>query len=340
MGKVITFGELMLRLSPEGNTRFLQTGRFDAAFGGSEANVAVCLANLGTDASFVTKLPDNAIGHAAVRELRSFGVDTPHIAFGGERMGLYYMEKGVGERGSVCIYDRKHSAIAEASEADFDWDEIFDGADWFHFSGITPALSDNAARLCMLACQSAKKRGLTVSCDLNYRSKLWTTEQAGRVMDALCRYADICFANEEDAADVFGIRADDTDVVAGKLNRAGYTAVARQLTERFGFRAVAVTLRTSLSASDNLWQAMLYRNGTCTFSREHTVRIVDRLGGGDSFAGALIYALREGMDDRQSVEFAVAASALAHTIEGDFCRVSVQEAMRLASGDASGRVRR
>ncbi|MBQ7542929.1 MAG: sugar kinase [Clostridia bacterium] len=340
MSKVVTFGEIMLRLTPGGYNRFLQNGSFEASFGGAEANVAVSLSNFGVEAAFVTRLPDHAIGRAAARELRAFGVDTSHILYGGGRIGIYYLEKGAGERGSVCIYDRAHSAISEASVGDFDWDLIFDGADWFHFTGITPALGAQTAALCEEACRAARRRGLTVSCDLNYRSKLWTREKAGEVMDRLCRYVQVCIANEEDARDVFGIAAADSDVTAGRLDKAGYMSVARQLTERFGFEKVAVTLRTSLSASDNLWQGMLYDGAAYALSREHSVRIVDRVGGGDSFAAGLIYALREQMDIHDAVEFAAAASALGQTIEGDFNRVSVGEVQRLVRGDASGRVRR
>ena len=340
MSKVITFGELMLRLTPGGYNRFLQNGMFEASFGGAEANVAVSLAQFGQDASFVTRLPDNDIAAAAVRELRGFGVDTSAVAYGGERMGIYFLEKGAGERGSVCIYDRAHSAFSEAQEAHFDWNSIFEGADWFHFTGITPALSGDLPAVCEKACIAAKKRGMTVSCDLNYRGKLWSREAAGETMDRLCRYVDVLFANEADAHDVFGITAADTDVTAGRLDRDGYVSVASQLTERFGCRFVAVTLRTSLSASDNLWQGMLFDGKKAYFSREHSVRIVDRVGGGDSFAAGLIYALRENSDAQSAVEFAAAASAFAHTIEGDYNRVTVDEVRRLTAGDASGRVRR
>ena len=340
MRKVVTFGEIMLRLSPGGYYRFLQNGSFEATFGGAEANVAVCLANLGAQTSYVTRLPDHAIGRGAVQALRTFGVDTSGVAYGGERIGVYYLEKGAGERGSVCIYDRRHSAISEASIGDFDWDALFEGADWFHFTGITPALGGQLPQICEAACQAARRLGLTISCDLNYRSKLWTREQAGAVMDKLCRYVDVLIANEEDAFDVFGIAAADSDVTAGRLDKAGYMSVARQLAERFGCGKVAVTLRTSLSASDNLWQGMLYDGQDYALSREHSVRIVDRVGGGDSFAAGLIYALRSGEDLQYAVEFAAAASALAQTIEGDFARISQGEVLRLMRGDASGRVRR
>ena len=340
MKRIVTFGELMLRLAPGGYNRFLQNGSFEATFGGAEANVAVSLAAFGQPASFVTRLPDNAIAAAAVRELRGFGVDTSAVVFGGGRMGIYFLEKGAGERGSVCIYDRAYSAISEADVSHFDWDSIFDGADWFHFTGITPALGGNLPQICENACIAAKRRGMTVSCDLNYRGKLWSREKAGETMDRLCRYVDVLFANEADARDVFGITAGSSDVTAGILDKDGYISVASQLMTRFGCQKVAITLRTSLSASDNLWQGMLFDGNQACFSREHSVRIVDRVGGGDSFAAGLIYALRQNTDAQAAVEFAAAASALAHTIEGDYNRVTVDEVLRLTAGDASGRVRR
>ncbi|MBQ7545457.1 MAG: sugar kinase [Clostridia bacterium] len=340
MRKVVTFGEIMLRLSPGGHYRFLQNGSFEATFGGAEANVAVSLANFGVETSFVTRLPDHAIGRGAAQALRAFGVDTSGIVYGGERIGVYYLEKGAGERGSVCIYDRKHSAISEATPDDFDWDAIFQDADWFHFTGITPALGGYLPEICEVACKAAKRLGLTVSCDLNYRSKLWTREQAGAVMDRLCRCTDVLFANEEDALRVFGIAAADSDVTAGKLDKSGYMSVARQLRDRFGCGKVAITLRTSLSASDNLWQGLVFDGEEFAFSREHSIRIVDRVGGGDSFAAGLIYALRKQTDAQYAVEFAAAASAFAQTIEGDFNRVTEDEVLRLMRGDASGRVRR
>ena len=340
MKQVVTFGEIMLRLSPTGYYRFFQNGSFEATFGGAEANVAVSLAQLGEDACFVTRLPDHAIGQAAVDALRAIGVDTSKIVRGGERVGIYFVEKGAGERGSVCIYDRAHSAISEAAADDFNWDRIFDGADWFHFTGITPALGGALPELCETACQKAKAYGLKISCDLNYRSKLWTRAQAGAVMDRLCRYVDVLIANEEDAWDVFGIAAEDSDVTGAQLNREGYKSVAKQLLERFGTQMVAITLRTSLSASDNLWQGMLYDGKHYALSRQHNVRIVDRLGGGDSFGAGLIYALRNGMELQDAAEFAASASALAQTIEGDFSRVRLDEVLRLMKGDASGRVRR
>jgi 2-dehydro-3-deoxygluconokinase len=340
MSKVITFGEIMLRLAPNGYYRFFQSDQMQATFGGGEANVAVSLANFGVESVYITKLPDNAIGQAAVNSLRYFGVDTSKISRGGERMGIYFLEKGASQRGSVCIYDRKYSAIQQATASDFDWNDIFDGADWFHFTGISPALGENVAEICRDACQTAKEKGVKISCDLNYRSKLWTREQARSVMSELCHYADVCIANEEDAKDVFGIQAENTDITGGKLNKEGYRYVAGQLAAQFGFEKVAITLRTSLSASDNNWAGMLYDRKDCYFSKEYKLHIVDRVGGGDSFSAGLIYALLSGKDNPRAIEFAVAASALKHSIEGDFNRVTVSEVEKLAAGDGSGRVQR
>lgn len=340
MGKIVTFGEIMLRLAPNGYYRFFQNDQLQATFGGGEANVAVSLANFGEDAAFVTKLPAHAIGQGAVNALRALGVDVSCIVRGGDRVGIYYLEKGASQRGSVCIYDRAHSAIQEAVPEDFDWDTIFEGADWFHFTGITPALGPNLVEICRQACAAAKKRGVTISCDLNYRGKLWTRAQAREAMTALCRYVDVCIANEEDAKDVFGIEAEGSDITGGKLNKEGYRSVAGQLADMFGFSHVAITLRTSLSASDNKWAGMLYDGKTCCFSKEYSLHIVDRVGGGDSFGAGLIYALRRGKPAQESIEFAAAASALKHSIEGDFNRVSVAEVEKLAGGDASGRVQR
>ena len=286
--RVITFGEIMLRLAPEGYYRFVQANSFGATYGGGEANVAVSLANFGIDTAFVTKLPAHEIGQAAVNELRKFGVDTSRIVRGGNRIGIYFLEKGASQRPSKVIYDRAHSAIAEASPEDFDWNEIFQNADWFHFTGITPALNDTLAAICLEACKKAKELGLTVSCDLNYRNKLWSREKAGQVMSELCKYVDVCIANEEDAADVFGIRAANTDVTKGAVSHEGYKDVAKQLAGRFGFSKVAITLRESLSASDNNWAAMLYDGTEFYFSKKYAVHIVDRAAGGDSFAGGLI----------------------------------------------------
>ena len=338
--KVVTFGEVMLRLAPENYLRFVQSEKYEATFGGAEANVAVSLANYGVDAAFVTKLPAHEIGQAAVNSLRKFGVDTTKIVRGGDRVGIYYCEKGASQRPSKVIYDRAYSSIATAKKEDFDWDKIFDGVEWFHFTGITPALSDETAEITLEACKKAKEKGITISCDLNFRKKLWSKEKAGKVMGEVCKYVDYCIANEEDAKDVFGIEADNTDINTGKLDRNGYISVAKKLTERFKFKGVAITLRESLSANDNNWSAMLYTNGEAVFSKKYAMHIVDRVGGGDSFGGGLIYSLLNGYDAQKTIEFAVAASCLKHSIEGDYNMVSVAEVETLAGGDASGRVQR
>ncbi|MEE3494819.1 MAG: sugar kinase [Butyrivibrio sp.] len=338
--KVVTFGEIMLRLQPDNYLRFVQVDHLEATFGGGEANVSVSLANYGLDSVYVTKLPKHEIGQAAVNSLRKYGVDTTKITRGGDRVGIYYNEKGASQRGSKCIYDRAHSAIAEAVPADFNWDEIFEGAEWFHFTGITPAVSDSLAEITLEAVKKAKEHGLTVSCDLNYRGKLWSKEKAGKVMAEICQYVDVCIANEEDADDVFGIKASSTDVTTGKLNREGYIEVAQKLTERFGFKKVAITLRESISANDNNWSAMLYTDGQAYFSKKYALHIVDRVGGGDSFGGGLIYSCVNGFDPQATIEFAVAASALKHSIEGDFNLVTVDEVNKLAGGDGSGRIQR
>ena len=340
MKRVITFGEIMLRLAPEGYYRFLQADKYGATYGGGEANVAVSLANFGLDAAFVTKLPEHEIGQAGVNALRQFGVDTSLISRGGDRVGIYFLEKGASQRPSKVIYDRAGSAIAEAQSADFCWDKIFEGADWFHFTGITPALGENVAEICLEACKAAKEKGITVSCDLNYRKKLWSREQAGTVMGELCKYVDVCIANEEDASDVFGIKARHTNVSEGVLDHEAYKDVAKQLADRFGFKAVAITLRSSISANDNKWAAMLYTGGAYYFSRSYNVHIVDRVGGGDSFGAGLIYSMIMGYGNQETIEYAVAASCLKHSIEGDFNMVTVDEVMKLAGGDASGRVQR
>lgn len=330
----------MLRLAPEGYYRFAQAETFGATFGGGEANVAVSLANYGLDAAFVTKLPTHEIGQMAVNSLRRYGVDTSYITRGGDRVGIYYLEKGASQRPSKVIYDRAYSAIALASKEDFDWEKIFDGAEWFHFTGITPALGDNVAEICLEAVKAAKKLGLKVSCDLNYRKKLWTREKAGKVMAELMPYVDVCIANEEDASDVFGIKAENTDIEGGKIDGEGYKEVAKKLKERFGFSYVAITLRSSISANDNDWAAMLYDGNDSYFSRKYHMHIVDRVGGGDSFGAGLIYAMLDGKDAQGIIEFAVAASCLKHSIEGDYNMVSVAEVESLAGGNASGRVQR
>ncbi len=338
--KVITFGEIMLRLAPEGYYRFVQAEKFGATFGGGEANVSVSLANYGVDTAFITKLPNHELGQAAVNSLRKYGVNTNFIVRGGPRVGIYYLEKGASQRPSKVIYDRAGSSIALATKDDFDWDKIFEDVSWFHFTGITPALGDNVAEICLEACKKAHEKGITVSCDLNYRKKLWTKEKANQTMEKLCHYVDVCISNEEDANDVFGIKSESTDVTSGKLNKNGYVEVAKKLTDKFGFKKVAITLRTSISASENNWSGMLYEDGKAYFSKEYNMKIVDRVGGGDSFGGGLIYACINNYNPQDIIEFAVAASCLKHSIEGDFNMVSVSEVQTLANGDASGRVQR
>jgi len=340
MGKVVTFGEIMLRLAPQGYLRFFQNDNLGATFGGGEANVAVSLANFGLEAAFVTKLPKHDIGQGAVNSLRYFGVDTDSIVRGGERVGIYYLEKGASQRPSKVIYDRAYSAIAMADSREFNWDSIFEGVTWFHLTGITPALGQNVADICLEACRIAKIKGTTISCDLNFRKNLWTSEEAGKTMGTLMPYVDVCIANEEDAEKVFGIKADDTDISGGKLSHEGYKLVAKKLSERFGCKYVAITLRGSISASDNNWSGMLYDGGEYYFSKEYSIHIVDRVGGGDSFVAGLIYGLSTNMSSKDSLEFAVATSCLKHSIEGDFNKVSIAEVKTLMGGDGSGRVQR
>lgn len=338
--KTVTFGEIMLRLAPTGYLRFIQTENFEATYGGGEANVSVSLANYGIDSTFITKLPDNDIGQAAINSLRKFGVNTEKIVRGGDRVGIYFCEKGASQRPSKVIYDRAGSSISTACLEDFNWDEIFEGVDWFHFTGITPALNPNIAEICLQACKVAKSKGVKISCDLNYRKKLWTKKQAEETMTKLMPFVDVCIANEEDASDVFGISAANTDVTSGKVSHEGYKDVAKQLADRFGFEKVAITLRSSISANDNDWAAMLYDGNNYYFSKTYHMHIVDRVGGGDSFGGGLIYSLLNNFEPQKAIEFAVAASCLKHSIEGDVNTVSVDEVLKLATGDGSGRVQR
>ena len=340
MSKVVLFGEIMLRLSPEGYNRFVQADKFNVNYSGSEANVAFSLANYGIDSTFVTKLPDNEIGQSALNKLRQFGVDTSNIIREGERLGIYYLEKGASQRPSKVIYDRFNSAIAESDIDDFDWDAIFKDASWFHFSGITPALSDNLAEICLMACKKAKEYNVTVSCDLNYRAKLWSEDKAQEVMTQLMEYVDVCIANEEDIEKVFGIKAGNTDVNQGKLDYESYKIVADELLNKFNLSKVACTLRTSISASDNKWTSMLYDGNEFYQAKEYEIHIVDRVGGGDSFVAGLIYGFLNNISDEESLEFATAASCLKHSIEGDFNLVSVEEVKSLALGNSSGRVQR
>lgn len=338
--KFVCFGEIMGRINPLGYQRFVQADTYEISYGGGEANVAVSLANYGKDASFVTKVPDNDISKSALRGLKAHDVDVSDVVFGGERLGLYFVEKGASQRPSKVIYDRKYSSISMAEKGDFDWKKILDGACWFHFTGITPALSDNAAEICLDALKTAKEMGVKVSCDLNFRKNLWTSEKAGKVMGELMPYVDVAIANEEDCEKVFGIKAENTDITGGSLSHEGYKQVAKTLSEKFDIPTVAITLRGSISANDNNWAAMLYKDGEYYFSKNYLIHIVDRVGGGDSFGGGLIYALTEGYSNQDVIEFAVAASALKHTIEHDFNEVTVAEVKTLMSGDGSGRVQR
>ncbi|MDR3147739.1 MAG: sugar kinase [Treponema sp.] len=338
--RIVTFGEIMMRLNPPGYLRFVQADTWETSYAGGEANVAVSLAQFGMDAAFVTKLPSHEIGQCALNECRRYGVDTSLILRGGERLGLYFVEKGASQRAGKVIYDRSASAIALAGPGEFDWKTICAGAQWFHITGITPALSDNCAAASLEAVKTAKELGLTVSCDLNYRKKLWTSEKAGRVMAGLMPFVDLCIANEEDAADVFGIRAEGADVTSGTIQREGYVSVAAQLAGRFNFKKVAITLRGSVSASDNTWSAMLYEGGEAFFAPTYAVHIVDRVGGGDSFGAALIYSQLSGWDNQRAITFAAAASCLKHSIEHDFNLVNLTEVETLAAGNTSGRVQR
>ncbi len=343
MKKLVTMGEIMLRLSTPNNEKFIQADEFDINYGGGEANVAVSCANYGHESEFVTALPANELGDCAVAALRKYGVETKHIARCGERLGIYYLETGSAMRPSKVVYDRAHSSISTATAADFDFDAIFEGADWFHFTGITPALSDSAAKLTEEALKAAKKHGLTVSVDLNFRKKLWSSEKAQKVMTGLMKYVDVCIGNEEDAELVLGFKPEATNVTSGKLNLDGYKSIFRQMVAKFGFKYAISSLRVSHSASDNGWSACIYNGETGEFyhSREYRIApIVDRVGGGDSFAGGVICGFLDGKDFKSALEFGVAASALKHTIPGDFNLVSRKEVEALAGGDGSGRVQR
>ncbi len=340
MKKVVGFGDFMLRLNPEGYLKFIQADRFVVNYTGAEANVCTALSYMGIDTEFVTRLPENAIADCALANLRKFNVGTSYIAKGGERIGVFYAEKGASQRPSKIVYDRKGSSFATCNAFDFDWNKIFDGADHFHFTGITPALGENVAAACEAACIAAKKMGLTVSCDLNYRKNLWTREQAKATMTRLLSYVDILVANEEDSADVLGIHAKDTDIVSGVLSREGYIDVAKQINEAYGIPHVAITLRKSISASDNDWSALLYTGKKAYFSKEYRIHIVDRVGGGDSFAAGLIYAFGQQLSDQDKIEFAAAASCLKQSIELDVNLSSPSDVFALMGGDGSGRVQR
>ena len=340
MAKIVTLGEIMLRLSPQGNDRFIQSESFRIIPGGGEANVAVSVANYGHDAYFVSKLPKHEIGQIAVNALRRYGVNTDFVARGGDRVGLYYAETGASTRPSKVIYDRAHSSIAEADVADFDFDKIMEGAAWFHWSGITPAISDKAAELTKLACEAAKRHGVTVSVDLNFRKKLWTSEKAISIMRPLMQYVDVCIGNEEDAELCLGFKP-DADVEGGVTDASGYENIFKQMKEQFGFKYVVSTLRESFSATFNGWKALIYDGKEFYQSKRYEINpIIDRVGGGDSFSGGLIHGLLTKPTQGEALEFAVAASALKHTINGDFNLVGVDEVESLAGGNANGRVQR
>ena len=338
--KVVTLGEIMLRLSTPDYKRFVQSDSFDVTYGGGEANVAAALCNYGLKGTFVTKVPNNPIGQSAINHLRRFGVDTQFIVRGGDRLGIYFLETGASMRASQVVYDRAGASIAEINVAEFDFDKILEGADWFHTTGITPALSDKAAAVTEAALKAAKAKGITTSIDLNYRKKLWTKEKAREVMSRLCQYVDVCIGNEEDADTTLGFKAEGTDVTKGELNLEGYKSVFKQMKEKFGFKYIASTLRESHSASDNGWSALVYDGTEFYHTKNYEVRIIDRVGSGDSFASGFIFGLVTGMPLSEAAEFGVAASALKHTIPGDLNHATLTEVKELMKGDGSGRVQR
>ena len=343
MAKIVTMGEIMLRLSTPNNEKFIQADEFDINYGGGEANVAVSLANYGHDAEFVSALPQNPIGDAAIATLRKYNVGTKHISRSGERVGIYFLETGSAMRASNVVYDRANSSISTAKADEFDFDEIFKDTDWFHFTGITPAVSDSAAKLTEAALKAAKKAGVTVSVDLNFRKKLWSSEKAKRIMTNLMQYVDVCIGNEEDAEKVLGFKPGNTDVTAGELELNGYVDIFNQMCDQFKFKYVISSLRESFSASNNDWSACIMDGATREFyhsKKYHVTPIVDRVGGGDSFAAGLICGLCDKKDFKSALEFAVAASALKHTIPGDFNLVTREDVEGLAGGDGSGRVQR
>ena len=341
MKKTVGFGDFLLRLSPPGYYRFGQAKAFETYYTGAEANVCASLAVMGETAAFVTRVPDNAIAEAGLGELRRLNVDVSRVVRGGDRLGIYYCEKGASQRPSKVIYDRMHSGVTEAKRSDFEWKSVMKGAGFFHFTGITPALGGELPRICEDACQAAKAAGARISCDLNYRKNLWDTKTASKVMTKLLGYVDHLIANEEDAEKVLGIKADDSDVTGGRLSRDGYVGVAKKLMAKFpNLKTVAITLRRSISASDNIWGAMLYDGRKAYFSRDYNVHIVDRVGGGDSFAAGLLYAIGHKMTPQSAIEYAAAASCLKHSIELDVNLATVAEITQLAKGDGSGRVQR
>ena len=341
--KVVTFGEIMLRLSTPDFKRFVQADNFDINFGGGEANVAVSLANFGFDSYFISKLPSHEIGQAAVNSLRRYSVKTDYIVRGGDRVGIYFLETGASQRASKVIYDRSGSSVTSLKKDELDWNKVFENAKWFHWTGITPALGKDAQECLVEACKAAKKAGVTISADLNYRAKLWTEKEAQSVMIPLMEYVDVCISNEEDAEKSLGFKAGTTNVEKASLDESGYSDLAAELKNKFNFKIVAITLRESFSASKNGWSAILHDDKDCKVpyrSKRYEIQIVDRVGGGDSFSGGLIYGLIKKENKKEALEFAVAASCLKQTIPGDFNFVSVNEVEKLAKGSGSGRVER
>ena len=338
--KVVTLGEIMLRLSTPDYKRFVQADSFDVTYGGGEANVAAALCNYGLHGTFVTKVPNNPIGQSAINHVRRYGVDTQFIVRGGDRLGIYFLETGASMRASQVVYDRAGASIADVDASEFDFDKILEGADWFHTTGITPALSDKAAALTEAALKAAKAKGITTSIDLNFRKKLWTKEKARVIMTKLCEHVDVCIGNEEDADLCLGFKAAHTDVTKGELNLDGFKDVFKQMKEKFGFKYIASSLRESHSASDNGWSALVYDGTEFYHTKKYEVRIVDRVGSGDSFASGFIYGLVTGMPMPEAAEFGVAASALKHTIPGDLNHATLSDVKELMKGDGSGRVQR
>lgn len=330
MKKIVCFGEIMMRLNPLNKERFIQADNFAISYSGAEANVCASLANYFGDSSqiyFVSKVPANELGKSSIKTLRSQNINTEYVVQGGQRLGLYFLEEGASQRPSKVIYDRKNSSFAESSVTDYNWDIIFEDCSWFHFSGITPALSDNLAEICKIACKKAKEKNIKISCDLNYRKKLWTTEKAGEVMSQLFEFVDVCIANEEDVQNVFGLQG-------------SYEELAQKIIQKFSCKLVAFTLRESFSADKNIWSSLLFSKTESFKSEKYEIQIVDRVGAGDSFSGALIYALLNDYSNQNSLEFATAASCLKHSIHGDFNQVTVDEVLSLMNGNANGRIQR
>ncbi len=341
MPSVVTFGEIMLRLATLRRERFTQAREFEVTYGGGECNVAVSLANFGIDSIYVTAVPDNDIGQSCINYVRQWGVDTSEVLKQGSRLGIYYLENGAAMRASKVIYDRSASSIAEIQPGDVDWEKVFDGKDWYHFTGITPAISESAAAVCDESARVAKSMGLTVSADMNYRKNLWSPAEAQAVMRPMMKHVDVAIGNEEDAEMSLGVAAEGVDFTSGEIDASAYESVVSRLVEEFGFQQVGITLRESQSADDNDWSAIYFDGKEILMGSKYPVRIVDRVGGGDAFSAGLIYGnLQDGWNSRQKLDFAVASSALAHTIHGDFNLVSVSEVMAVAGGDVSGRVQR